>query len=181
MIISKSFLTVATLIASIAVKAQQIPQPIQSAQPFQTPVQSAPANVAPCGKQPPPAPRKPSWLQQKTQAIACAHNKNLCGMPSSLNDATGATLNPQPCPVPIPNSPTTKPVPLSTEKIPAPTSPAAATPAKPAFVCPPRSNLITGYAYCVYPDHTTVDAIPLPASLSIPAPPASAATGPAQH
>jgi hypothetical protein len=49
---------------------------------------------------------------------------------------------------------------------PAPATPAPAPvpakPVKPTYVCPPKATLIAGYAYCLMPDQSVVDAIPLP-------------------
>lgn len=55
---------------------------------------------------------------------------------------------------------------------PTPATPVPATPVKPTYVCPPKSTLIANHPYCIYPDNTVVDAIPLPASGAVPASPA---------
>jgi hypothetical protein len=172
-------LTFAALMAPAAVKAQQNPQPAQTLQPSQA--QAASQQVAaPCAKQAPP--RKAGWLEKKAKAIACSHNKQLCDLPSSTDEVTGGTSNAKPCPAnPVPNSPPTKSASAATDKPAIPTN-AAVAPAnnKPVFVCPPKTTLIPNYAYCLTADHTVVDAILLPPSLSS-APPAVAAPAPAQH
>lgn len=167
-------LALAALAAPLALKAQQPPQ---------GQVQSAPASAAPCGKQTPPSPHKPTWLEKKTKALACKQNRNFCDLPSSTEEVTGATPQPKTCPAsPAPISPTPKSATSEKDKPAAPVNPATGTPSsgKPVLVCPPKSTLIPGFPYCVFPDRTVVDAMPLP-TVSTPAPPASAAPAPAQH
>jgi hypothetical protein len=60
--------------------------------------------------------------------------------------------------VPCSQPPTPKP---TTPAAPAPT-PVPAQPVKPTYVCPPKATLIAGYTYCLMPDQSVVDAIPLP-------------------
>lgn len=56
-------------------------------------------------------------------------------------------------------SPNASPAPAPT---PIPVTPASQ--AKPAveYICPPKATLIPGHNWCLLPDHSTVDAIPLP-------------------
>src|ERR1700726_1861865 len=95
---NKLLVALAVLTASLAVKAQQNPQPIQSSQPSQIQVPSTSANAPPCGKQNPPPAHKPTWLEKKTKALACKQNNNFCDLPSSVGDAVGETPKSQPCP-----------------------------------------------------------------------------------
>ncbi len=64
---------------------------------------------------------------------------------------------------------------------PKPTTPANQPPTKPAFVCPPKGQLLPNTSYCLLPDRTVVDAIALPPAFATPAPPAPAAPATAQH
>jgi hypothetical protein len=183
---TKFLVALAALAAPLAVKAQQNPQTPQLPPAPAAQVQPSPASVAPCAKQAPPAPHKPGWLEKKAKAMACKQNKNLCDLPSSVKDATGETSAPPPCPV---NTASKPPAPLVSKTDAAPAKPpVTASPAagatgngKPVYVCPPKSTLIPNFPYCLMPDRSVVDAIPLPANLSAPAPPASAAPAPAQH
>jgi hypothetical protein len=140
------------LLASLA-GAQQTPQP-----------QPAPSTTTPCNNPAPAPPHKQGWLEKKARDLACRQNKNLCDIPSSPDDITGTPSTPKPCtqtPTPKPPTPPAPPAPQ------APTAPNA----KPAYVCPPKTTLIPNYPYCIYPDHTVVDAIPLPASNAVPTAP----------
>lgn len=131
------------LLASLA-GAQQTPP---------TPQPQAP----PCNAPAPAPPHKQGWLEKKARALACQQNKNLCDLPSSPDDMTGTPAGAKPC-IPAP-APKTPPPPAA----PIPQAPAVPN-AKPAFVCPPKSTLIPNHPYCIYPDNTVVDAIPLQAS-----------------
>ena len=132
-----TFQLLAALAVPLAVFAQQQPQPTQQ-----------PAVVtSPCTSNLPPPPHKQGWLEQKARELACQKNKNLCSLPSSPTDVTGTVPAQKPCnPAPTP-----APKPL----------PAPAQPAAPDYVCPPKAKLIAGHPYCIYPDNTVVDAIPL--------------------
>lgn len=154
-------------------------QTSQTPQIFQAvPTQSASGSSTPCGKQTSTPPRKPGWLEKQTKALACKQNRNFCDLPSSVNDATGLTPKPQPCPATTaPNPQIVKPAITGT----ATANQAMIVPAKPVYVCPPKSSLIPNYPYCLTADHSVVDAIQLPTSMSVPAPPAPAVSGPAQH
>jgi hypothetical protein len=148
-------LALAALMAPAAMKAQQNPQPIQAPLPPQIQVQSAAANVPPCGKQSSPPAHKPTWLEKKTKALAYKQNKNFCDLPSSVGDAVGETPKPQPCPT------TSGPAPSTSKTAaagPSPVASATPVPAKPVYVCPPKSSLIPNFPYCVFPDHSVVDA-----------------------
>jgi len=125
------------LLASLA-EAQQTPPTTQPQAP-------------PCNTPAPAPPHKQGWLEKKARALACQQNKNLCDLPSSPADLTGTVPAQKPCnpaPAPAP-APTPKPQP-----VPAP-------PATPDYVCPPKAKLIPNHPYCIYPDNTVVDAIPL--------------------
>jgi hypothetical protein len=164
---TKAVLIPIALAAAVAAEARQTPPTPQQPQPAQS--QSAPASTAPCGKQTPPPPPKPGWLEKKAKALACKQNKNLCDLPSSAAEVTGATPQPPPCPANTsPAPPTTKPAPPEKDK---PTVPSGAPASgKPVYVCPPKSTLIPNFPYCIYPDLSVVDAIPLPPSMTTPAP-----------
>jgi hypothetical protein len=155
---------------AILTQAQQTPS---TSQPSPVQAQTAAASTVPC-KSSAPQPRKPGWLEKKTKALACKQNKQACDLPSSPNDIFGGTPDAKPCPTNTAASPS----PLKAQPIPAlPTN----TATKPVYVCPPKATLIPGFPYCMYADHSTVDAIALPPSLSAPASPAPAAPAPAQH
>jgi hypothetical protein len=60
-----------------------------------------------------------------------------------------------------PCQPPDKPSPKPATPLPSPVSASA-----PIYVCPPHAVLLADHPYCVLPDHSTVDAIPLPASMT---------------
>lgn len=69
-----------------------------------------------------------------------------------------------PCP-PADKTPVSK----TTTVAPLPASPTPAAPApqsKPGtiLVCPPKATLIAGHPYCIFPDHTVVDAMEIPSA-----------------
>jgi hypothetical protein len=166
----------AALVASLTAVGQQAATP----QPTPAQASTAPATTAPCSKATPAPPHKPGYLEKKARALACAHDKSLCDLPKSPDEVLGGPTDPKPCPVSTAGSPSpAKAQPQTTPAPPAPPASATAN-SKPVYVCPPKATLISGFPYCLNPDHSVVDAIPLPAGLS-PAPPASAAPAPAQH
>jgi hypothetical protein len=170
-----TILLLAALFASFG-QAQQTPS---MSQPTPAQAQPAAASTAPCKTTPAP-PRKPGYMEKKLKALACKQNKQLCDLPSSPSEITGQTPDTKPCPV---ITAATPPV-SKTQATPAPPSAPATASSKPApvLICPPKFTLVPGFPYCVNADHSSVvDAISLPASLSAPAPPASAAPAPAQH
>jgi hypothetical protein len=125
----------------------------QAATPQPTQQQTSATTPTPCNPPASSQPHKPGWLEKKARDLACKKNANLCNLPSSTNDAMGTTQTAKPC--------TQTPAP----KTPAPLPPQTPAPnAKPAYVCPPNTTLIPNTTYCLRPDNTTVDAIPLPAS-----------------
>jgi hypothetical protein len=126
--------------------------------------QSSAASTVPCNKPNPTPPRKPGYLEKKAKALACKQNKQFCDLPSSQQQITGAMPDAKPCPA----STTVN-------------ASAASANSKPILVCPPNSTLVPDFPYCLKPDHTTVDAIALPPSLSAPPPPVPAAPAPTQH
>ena len=158
---SITYLALAALLTSTVGQAQQSPS---------TP-QPTPTSTAPCSKGAPAQQRQPGWLEKKAKAFACQQNKNLCDLPSSPSEITGGTPGDKPCPATTTASPASPPkaqLPTSNTTTPAP----ASSGTTPAYVCPPKSELIPGTPYCLTGDHTTVDAIPLPPGMSTPAPPA---------
>jgi hypothetical protein len=167
----------AVLLVSLTSVGQQTPSTSQP-----TPVQAQPAaaSTAPCNKSAPDPQHKPGWLEKKARALACAHDKGLCDLPKSPDDALGTPTGGKPCPANPATSATVKP-----QAQPTPTPPAvpalATTSNKPVLVCPPKASLIPGFPYCLNPDRSVVDAIALPPSLSAPAPPVPAAPAQAQH
>jgi hypothetical protein len=167
MIFKLATVVVAGLLGGYVSAAQQSSSPSQ-----QTPAQGQPAPAAapPCNKATPSPARKPGWLETKAKALACKQNKNLCDLPSSPSDITGSTSSAKPCPANTSSNaaPASKPPAQAPATTGAP--PSAST--KPTYVCPPKATLIPGYAYCLLPDHSTVDAIPLPPDMKTPAAPA---------
>lgn len=147
---------------------QQIPS---TSQPTPAQAQPATATIAPCNKGTQAQPHKQGWAEKKLKALACAQNKNLCDLPSSPSEITGATPDAKPCP---PKAPTTPAPPLKPQVQASPTpatgQATATAGGKPTFVCPPKTTLIPNTPYCLAADHTTVDAIPLPPSLAAPTP-----------
>jgi hypothetical protein len=98
------------LIVSSAVNAQQPPSSPAQAQP-------AAGSTAPCSKGTQARPHKETWPEKRLKALACAQNKQLCDLPASPSDITGATPDAKPCP-------------------PAATSPAPPAPAAPVLHLP---------------------------------------------
>jgi hypothetical protein len=143
------------------------------AAPSQAQQSSSPAQpqAAPCQPSQPPQPPKgmkfdlPKGLKQaldkQRQQI---QNKTGLTIPSSddIKQQVQQAAASAPCLQP----PAPKPL------TPSPAPPPAPVPAKPTYVCPPKATLIANHPYCIYPDNTVVDAIPLPASGTVPAPPA---------
>jgi hypothetical protein len=166
-------LILAALLASVASRAQQSPQTPQPTQPPSAQAQPATVSPVPCDKGVSNPPRKQGWAEQKTRAIACKHNKNLCGLPSSTPEITGGTPDTKPCPanatakqVPPPK-PQTQQAPNTTALSPSPAAGVA-----PPYVCPPNTILIPNHPYCLTADHSLVDAIPLPPGMTVPVSPA---------
>jgi len=85
----------AAMLASPASHAQQTPS---TSQPTPSQVQPATASTAPCNKAAAGQPHKPSWIEKKAKALACAQNKNLCDLPSSPTDIVGTAPEAKPCP-----------------------------------------------------------------------------------
>jgi hypothetical protein len=167
------------LSAILLVSLTSVGQQTSSTPPTPQPT-SAAASTVPCNKTIAPPPR-PGWLEKKARALACQKDKQFCDAPSSSADLLGGIPDAKPCPANTVAGQT--PVKAQPQQPPAPTAAQASATAnsKPALVCPPKATLIPGFPYCLKPDHTTVDAIPLPANLSAPASPASAAPAPVQH
>jgi hypothetical protein len=144
---------VAALLVTPATYAQQ------AATPQQAPAQP---QAAPCNQTQPKPPKwlhsqAPPWLQQKLNKVQSKTGEGI-----DPNQAAKEATKPAPCPVP---KPAPKPIPDPSQKPPAAPVPATA-PAKeqaPILICPPKSVLVPGQKFCVFPDHRTVDAIPLPA------------------
>jgi hypothetical protein len=147
----RSSMIIAAVLAlsSLQVHGQQAAPP---------PPAQAPASSQPCT---PKGTANPSLHPENIKPL----NKGLNKLGGILNKTTGGAITapsagdiakttkpaPPPCPVPVP---------------PAPIPPAQPTQnARPAFVCPPKSTLIPNHPYCIYPDNSVVDAIPLPANL----------------
>lgn len=147
-------------------------------QPQQPPT---PTTTIPCSKNTPAQPHKPGYLEKKAKALACKQNKQFCDLPSSPTEITGVTPDAKPCPANTVASPTQAKAQAQPTLAPSAAPATAPANSKPVLVCPPKSTLIPGYPYCMNPDHSLVDAIALPASLSAPAPPASAVPAQAQH
>jgi hypothetical protein len=148
---SKTFLLIFAAFVAFQANAQQAatPQPAQQ--------QTAATTPTPCPIPGPTQPHKQGWLEKKARALACKQNSNMCDLPSSPNDFGGTTPAAKPCTqTPAPKQPVTPP------QVPN---------AKPALVCPPKTVLIANTPYCLAADHTTVDAIPLPANQPLPAAP----------
>jgi hypothetical protein len=139
-------------------------------QPQQPPAAPQQPQAAPC--QPPQQPQPPKGmkfdlpkglkqaLDRQRQQI---QNKTGLTIPSSddLKQQAQQAMS-QPCAQPKPAAP---PAPAPAQP---PAQPASA---KPTYVCPPKATLIANHPYCIYPDNTVVDAIPLPASGAVPATP----------
>jgi hypothetical protein len=141
---------------------------LPTAVPAQQPQQPQPApqqpQAAPCA--PPQRPQLPKgtkldlpkglkqMLEKQRQQI---QNKTGLTIPSpdDIKQQVQQAAASAPCSQPAPQTPK-PPVP------PTPATPAPATPVKPTYVCPPKATLIAGYAYCLMPDQSVVDAIPLP-------------------
>jgi len=179
-----------TTLLLLALLAPQAPAGwAQQSAPIQPPSLQAPVKPAPCVPSKPKLPRwtkvqAPPWLQKQL-----ARQQAKTGTTVDPNAPIQDALKPAPCPAtkaapaPLPATSAKQPaVPVkdSVAKPPAPAAPAAAPSNKPAtaYVCPPKSTLIPNYPYCVFPDHSVVDAIPLPANLSAPA---AAAQNQSQH
>jgi hypothetical protein len=128
------------------IQAQQSQQPQPQAPPAPT--------QTPCSNPAPSQPQKPSWLAKKAKDLACKQNRNLCDMPTDPTEVFGTPSKPA-----CTNAPAAAPKPQTPAPPPPPAAPA---PAKPVYFCPPHSTLIAGYAYCLLPDHSTIDALPLP-------------------
>jgi hypothetical protein len=128
----------------------------QAATPNQA--QQSPSAASPSTPCPPPAPsqpRKQTQFEQNLRQKLCQKNSNLCGLPD-------IPVAPKPC---LQASPQAQPAP----GVPAPvtTQPTTQVPIPPAagngVVCPPRTTLIVGTAFCLTADkQSTVDAIKLP-------------------
>jgi hypothetical protein len=174
---TKTILAILAVVIPLIAAAQQT-----SSTPQPTPAQAPPAAMStiPCTKSIPAQQRNPSYVEKKFKTLACKQNPQFCDLPSSPAEVTGVTPDAKPCPPPAAISAAPKP-----QTQPAPIPPAAQASAtgsnKTTFACPPQTSLIPGFPYCLKPDHTTVDAIPLPASSSAPAPLAPTAPAPAQH
>jgi len=83
-------------------------------------------------------------------------------------DSAKPAQKPAPCPpAAAVKPPATPPV---TPPVAAAQLPAAQGIGKPVYVCPPKSTLIPNFPYCIYPDLSVVDAIPLPPGMTTPAP-----------
>jgi hypothetical protein len=167
----------ASFVASLAASAQQTPS---TSQPTPAQAQPAAASTVPCNKSAPAPPPKPGYLEKKARALACAHDKTLCDIPKSPDEVLGGPTDPKPCPA---KPATLAPVKTQAQPTPAPSAipVSAAASSKPVYFCPPKSSLISGFPYCLNPDGSVGDALPLPPGLSAPAPPASAAPAQAQH
>ena len=94
-------------------------------------------------------------------------NKGLNKLGGILNKTTGGAITaPTAGDISKATKPAPAPCPAPAVPPPAPAKPAPKTQeARPAFVCPPKSTLIPNHPYCIYPDNSVVDAIPLPANL----------------
>jgi len=156
-----SLVCAVSLIASLGIEAQQTPS---TSQLTLTQAQPASAPTTPCVKTAAAPPRKQSWIEKKAKALACQKNKNFCDIPASDSEITGGTPESKPCPVTPASPPKAQQVPPAATPVPA----VPAVSSKPTFVCPPKTTLIPGTPYCLTGDHSTVDAIPLPASLAVP-------------
>jgi hypothetical protein len=147
---SKLFLLLAALLGSAATYAQQAatPQPTQASPTPCTQTQSKPPKWVHS--------QVPAWLQQKLNKV-----QSKTGQGIDANQAAQEATKPAPCPAP---KPVPKPVPDQNQK-PATAPVPATTPVKEQttiLVCPPRSVLVPGQKFCVFPDNTTTDAIRLP-------------------
>lgn len=116
------------------------------------------ANPAPCTQSQAKPPKwvhsqVPTWLQQKINKV-----QSKTGQGIDANQAEQAATKPAPCPA---SKPAPKPTPDQSQKsAPVP----ATTPVKeqpPILICPPKAVLVPGQTFCVFPDHSTVDAIKL--------------------
>jgi len=167
----KALMVLAALAASQTVSGQQAatPQPAQQ--------QTAAPTPAPCT----PAPKPPKGFHfgippQIQQALDVERQKiqKQTGQTVPSSGDLKQDLQPKPCPAPGKTQPDNKQKTVPPKQAVAPVTPASqiTTPdAKPALVCPPKTVLIANTPYCLAADHTTVDAIPLPANQPLPAAP----------
>lgn len=169
---TRHLLILAALLGPFASQAQQSPQQPQPTQPLPAQAQPATAPTVPCDKGVPNPPRKQGWAEQKTRAIACKHNKNFCGLPSSTPEITGETPEAKPCPATAPPKQVAPSTPQTQQTPNAIAPPAPPATNKPPYVCPPNTILIPNHPYCLTADHSLVDAIPLPPGMTVPVSPA---------
>jgi hypothetical protein len=145
-----TLLAAAVALYGLTLHGQQT-TPIQTTQP--------PANAQPCTPQ-------PGMTQNVHPENIKPLNKGLSKLGGVLSKTTGGAITaPSAADISKATKPAPAPCPAPAVTAPPPAAPAVQTQtAKPAFVCPPKSTLIPNYPYCIYPDNTVVDAIPLPAN-----------------
>ncbi len=104
----------AVLLASFASQSPQSPPQPQPTPPPLAQLQPATDPTAPCNKGAEAQPRKESWAEKKLKALACVQNKQLCDLPKSPSDITGATPAAKPCPpTATSTTPPSQPAPIS--------------------------------------------------------------------